>query len=424
MFWETLAESTVYMSLAAAVIVSIYHYGVYRSQVRAKRAEDFNNCANNLYSTNETAQITSAILLRSFLKRKAYKQDTINLIVALLRTLPSGNMQKTLADSISYIDNIDGQDFQDVNLNNASIKPKSRIMFEITKDDKYLQRRITMKCADFYNADINECSISNINAQEAIFYNCRMKNTTFHFSDFRNASFELANMENVKFKGCELEGANFSNVKALSTIKVFGKNYPKSAIIDYLDSKGNFSVKNLNNADNKYSDKEPVRKIFISKLGLMDALQVVHYNDVKDYLQRAYNTQFAYIDRNDYRDKGQLGTVKDGIKECSGMIVLAFSYLAVSEGYLHRNVEENRVENKCLPSPWMQIEATMANSLGMPILIIGEKGMIRNGIFEDTIVNSESSIFFVEYEELISNQRAIFDKWINLVDNYSLQKTN
>jgi hypothetical protein len=60
----------------------------------------------------------------------------------------------------------------------------------------------------------------------------------------------------------------------------------------------------------------------------------------------------------------------------------------------------------------------------MPILIIGEKGMIRNGIFEDTIVNSENSIFFVEYEELISNQKDIFDKWINLVDNYSLQKQN
>lgn len=424
MFWDTLAGSTVYISLAAAVIVSIYHYWVYRSQVRAKRSEDFNNCASNLYSPNETAQITSAILLRSFLKRKAYKQDTINLIVALLRTLPTGNMQKTLADSISYMGNVDGQDFQGVNLNNASIKPKSRIMYEITKDEKYLQRRINMKCADFFDADINESSISNINAQEAIFHNCRMKNTTLHFSDFRNASFELANMENVKFKGCELEGANFSKVKSLSTIKVFGKDYPKSTIIDYLDSKGEFSVKNLNNADNKYSDKEPMRKIFISKLGLMDALQVTHYNDVKDYLQRAYNAKFAYIDRPDYRDKGQLDTVKDGIKECTGMIVLAFSYLAVSEGYLHRNIEDKRVENKSLPSPWMQIEATMANSLGMPILIIGEKGMIRNGIFEDTIVNSENSIFFVEYEELISNQRAIFDKWINLVDNYSLQKTN
>ncbi len=422
---DTFKDSIPFITFVSGIIVSLYYLCIYRTQEQTKRAENFTNCSKNLFDENETAQITAAILLRGFLKYKRYRPDTINLIVALLRTLQTGNLQKTLADGISYIDSADGQDFQNVNMKNASIKPKARIMYEITSDHRYLRKGISMRCADFYNANLSCSSINNIHAQEAIFQNCMVKNTAFHHCCLRNAVFNQADLENVIFDNCDLVGATFMNAKYLDTVRLRGPMCDKSdKLLDYLNDKGVFNLSNIEHTSGKYIYKVPDRRIFISKLGLMSPAQISYFNDIKDYLIRAYNVTPVYIDRDKYKHDGQLNEINNKLSKCSGLIVLAFSYMDVTEGILHKNSGDDIIANRCYPSPWLHIETALAYNMGLPCLIISEKGTTLNGIFENSIVNCNENMFHIEYGALISDHKATFDQWIALTDNISIKKSN
>lgn len=92
----------------AAIVVFIY-------QRIKHNEENFIRITSDLHSDNHINQITSAILLRTFLSMRHYRKKALNVIVALLRVLPSGNLQKTLADGLTYMGKALGQDFQKVN---------------------------------------------------------------------------------------------------------------------------------------------------------------------------------------------------------------------------------------------------------------------------------------------------------------------
>ena len=110
----------------------------------------FSDCTKSLHSDNEVSRITAAILLRSYLRKPGFRKSALKVYVALLRVLPKGNVQKTLADGLGYIDKAIGHDFQKINMHDVLIKPKSYIKYEITENDKFKRFKI--------NAEIVWCA--------------------------------------------------------------------------------------------------------------------------------------------------------------------------------------------------------------------------------------------------------------------------
>ena len=390
--------------------------------------ERFKQYASDLYrEDNQTAQITSAILLRSYLTPKwlglnfSYVKSTLNLIAAILRHTQNGNLQKTLADSISFVGNADGQDFQNANMYKCSIKPNSRKQFEITGEKRMLEKRISLRGADFFKANISYSGLYCINAEKAVFYESALDNTTFHNCILRNADFRAADVHNLKFKNCQLDGANFAGARRLDTVKIYtGDNNEKvDYLLNYLDKDGVFVGLQ---SKPQYPIQDTPKKIFISKLGAMNTKQKFYFSYLTKYLESQYNYEFVQIEPEEYRDSGQIEMIVNRMSECSGILIFAFAYIHIDNGNMVGL--SNLLRNEEHISPWLQIEAAMANALyKLPCMVIAEEGVCCNGIFDSKIIKSEELLSRLDYKGKLSESDAeVFLQWSRMVDKHYFNK--
>lgn len=401
-------------TIIGAVAIFIYQ--------RNKSMNDrFKQYAMDLYKEdNLTAQITSAILLRSYLRpiyhlfTNPYKRDATNLIVAILRHIPNGNLQKTLADSISYISRADGQDFQRINLHAASIKPESRINFEITDNPKYLEERTSMRCADFYRSNITQCCIYHINAEKAIFFETLLCQTSFTNCILKNANFQNADVSKLKFIDCSMDGANFKGARCLETASVT-ENGNTYRLIDCIDINGKFEGYK---AKQRYFENGDKKSIFISRLGVMNAKQLNYYKHITELIKKQYNYTFEEIKPEDYWDSNQITMIKDRMAKCSGMIVFAFSYMKINEGKI-ANISQQIVDED-YSSPWLHIEAAMANAMyNFPTMVFAEENISCNGIFDDKVIQNDELMFKINFNGTLSeNDEKSLSGWSRAVDRY------
>lgn len=418
---DNVTVASTLISFFAAAVVFIYQH-------RKHDADMFSDCTKSLHSDNEVSRITAAILLRSYLRKPGFRKSALKVYVALLRVLPKGNVQKTLADGLGYIDKAIGHDFQKINMHDVLIKPKSYIKYEITENEKYKRFKIMMQRADFYRSNITECSIHSVNFDKAVFFDAKLYKTTFRNCTFQKADFRSADMNGVKFVGCDLEGAEFKDARRLETssvtiservmrnvvydehgnVKVVDDkdidpsiNYQKKLfveevkkpLLDFLDEKGRFSSKQ---SIGSYKEDTFRRFVFVSRLGIMDSRQQIQYERLLQYLADTYHLDFITLDRKEYMNYGQLNTIKDQMELCAGAIVFAFSYLDVESGAIHKNLSsEDMVDKKesSYTSPWIQIEAAFASSLKLPTLVVMGEGVECDGLFDDKIIVNDPLLF-------------------------------
>lgn len=403
----------------AAIVTILAGVIVYLFERLRNRNSRFDKCSSDLYSENETAQITSAILLRSFLKYRSYREDALNLISALLRVLPNGNLQKTLGDGLSFVTYADGQDFQGANLSKVSIKSSKRVRYEISGKKKYNVRSRFRK-ADFYRADISECSICSINFDKAVFMDTILTNTSFHNCSFRNANFKDADVSGTRFYACDLTGANFSTSRHRKDAMVITAEKERATELDkfplslYLDRNG--IVQKERQSVVIYPERDFTANVFLSHLGMMDSKQQLAYRNLKNWMEKTYHISFDEIRREDYRTSGQLKMVNDRLAQCCGVVIMAFSHLKVESGSIHDSQSEaiTNIKNESFPSPWLQIETAFARAEGLPCLVIVQKGVNCNGIFDKALVQNEKGLYMVEYDDSIKDMdQKVIRKWIN-----------
>lgn len=85
--------------------------------------------------------------------------------------------------------------------------------------------------------------------------------------------------------------------------------------------------------------------------------------------------------------------IKNKMKECAGIIILALPQIYVEKGISKKgSPSETSITAKQYPSPWNQIEGTMAYMLDLPMMIIAEEG-INDGLLE----NGTLPVFKNEY---------------------------
>ena len=412
------------LTISIAAITPIVAAIVYSVQNTARKDSFFKDCAKSLYSSNYVEQTTSAILLRDFIKKRKYASKTKNIMVALLRTSVPLSLQKTIADVFSYAQSLEGQDMQYINMLDAVIKPQSRIKFELTGDKKYNDERLSMRQADFYHAILQECNFNNVNATKAVFFCANLGGANFHNCIFKEANFKCAYMNGAKFdKDCELIKACFENAVGLSEAMVVNKgDGMEHPLIFFLDENGVFTHYQ---EDIRYKPKNKSHKIFVSKLGAMDSQQKMHYDNVLKVVSDFEDTKLDVIERENYPLVSQLSDVKAHMEGCDGCVIFAFEYMRVEAGFIHKNIigdDHKEIDSAILASPWLQIEAAIANSKRMPCLIVYDKGLLREGMFDTKLVDPDKNLFSVEYSDYIQTNNMVVKEWMSKVREYHYLK--
>jgi len=92
----------------------------------------------------------------------------------------------------------------------------------------------------------------------------------------------------------------------------------------------------------------------------------------------------------DYDMDAPLTAIRRLMLESNGLVTIAFRRSLIKEGVgkPDSDIEEEEYDlsNKWLTSPYCQIEPAMAFQLGLPVLILREKGVIAEGILEKGVL--------------------------------------
>ena len=142
----------------------------------------------------------------------------------------------------------------------------------------------------------------------------------------------------------------------------------------------------------------------------MNSSQQIDYDRIVMYLKNQYDLDIVYLDRCNYMKYGQLSTIHEKMACCAGAVVFAFSY----NKFLETDTDLKNTETRT--SPWLQIETAFANSMSIPTLIIMEKGVASEGIFDDKIVGYDALLSkFVYYGSLTETDKEAIEDWYNIV---------
>jgi hypothetical protein len=93
----------------------------------------------------------------------------------------------------------------------------------------------------------------------------------------------------------------------------------------------------------------------------------------------------------DYDMDAPLTAIRRLMLESNGLITIAFRRTYVERGTARlrtdiAKLQETTIDGVWLTTPWAHIESAMAYQLGLPVLILREKGVLDDGILERGIV--------------------------------------
>jgi hypothetical protein len=130
----------------------------------------------------------------------------------------------------------------------------------------------------------------------------------------------------------------------------------------------------------KIMDQE--RHIFVSVGGTANSQQEDFVRAVEDRL-RGEGMIPHTVGRNTFSSDAPLKAVTELMKKCSGAVVIALERSFFPSGISKRGGPREAVLSEIkLPTPWNQIEAAMAYSVSLPLLVIVEAGLQNEGLLE------------------------------------------
>jgi hypothetical protein len=89
------------------------------------------------------------------------------------------------------------------------------------------------------------------------------------------------------------------------------------------------------------------------------------------------------LGRNEWSSEQPLRAIRERMETCSGSVIVAFERTHIREGVDRgRSESDNLLSERGLPTVWNQIEAAMAHTLGHPLLVIVEDGLVSEGLLE------------------------------------------
>ncbi len=355
------------ITLGGAAIYAVYQilkdfFDFENRRIReAKEKDALSAVIDNLSSKEYTSRISAAIMLRRYLntriskKYKHLQKETINVIASMLKILPTGVFQKTLADGLAYARDLSNLDLQKTNLQDAYIGRKDK-------------KKIVVDNTDLYMSDLSYALIENAQGN-AIFYRSILYRTKFKKCNFMNANFSEADLSHTTFKDVYLTNADFTGAK----------NIPNE-IKCHLTQRGGRDIY----VDDKavtVNMKGAQKVIFMSVPSIMSKENELLSKDYKAFLENKGFNVLYYV-RDDYPQFGQLNKIKEQIMASTGMVVFGFKQTHIQKAVYRPNTEnEENWDNKWLSTPWNEIEVGMGLMRGLPIMMIKDP-TIESGIFD------------------------------------------
>ena len=347
----------------------IEYYGIKsKGKKRAEIYKSFEAVVKDLSSDNPVAQLSAAILLRQFFNVKIGKEyylykETMDVISAILRTLPIGVYQKTIADGLAYTNNLSKADLQRTNLQNVYLGSKSHVL--------------DLSLTDFYMANLSYSLIDNVKANNVILYNAILFNASIKNSDFTDANFRGADLTGIKFSNVILKGAVFKN--AINVPEDIQENI-KDGIYQSIEP---FTTTN----------KKQSKTIFFSMPGSMSKSDEITISAYLNYITKL-GFDVLYYNRDTYPRFGQLSQIKLAMEKSVALIAFGTKQTLIKQGtYRPGMVGEYNIENSWFSTPWNEIEVGMAVMRGIPILLVKDTD-IEMGIFDNVL--SESFILTLD----------------------------
>ena len=388
------------------ILLSLNQYFKYKTR-RDKLMiirEAFQTVVKSLASDVEVERMSGAILLRRFHDQRSevgiagspYGKEAIYVSTGILRGQCTGNFQKLVADGLAFALSLHRVDFQKTNLQFAYLGART-----VDQDSEEVEVKTDLTYADFYRADLSHASLKKSNAKGAVFYQARMHYTVFSGADLRQANFYEADLHGAIFKGALLEKANFSKAKNLPL--GFEDKLDEQGI--YIDSKP-FAAPN-SEANNTW--------IFISKPGSLNYNEQQFLNILQNKLEKE-GFLIKTLERSAYPKFGSIYEIQRLMSSCSGSIILGFKQLEVLNGlWLSDLKKEKEVKNFNMTTPWNQIEAGMAMTLGLPTIVISQNN-IKGGVFDNEIIESEPLLYqFLDLDFKADKNLKAFDEWCDNV---------
>jgi hypothetical protein len=121
--------------------------------------------------------------------------------------------------------------------------------------------------------------------------------------------------------------------------------------------------------------------IFLS-VGRTTSEQETFVASVEDYL-RANELRPRTVGRTEFSSEQPLKQVQRLMHECSGAVIIAYERLYIQDGIDRRGSDAEEPISPCsLPTVWNQIEAAMAYTVGLPLLVMVEVGLRNEGLLE------------------------------------------
>lgn len=381
-FFQGLTLFTTVGAALYGILTGIRDFRRKKARERMAHQKSFENLVEQLTSPNKSAQLAAAILLRRYfnLTKHSYEIDlrleTINVISSMLKILPVGVFQKTLADGLGYATDLSKCDLQKTNLQDVLLDNKNQ--------------DIAMNKTDLFLADLSYANLEGITGHGIVLYNAILFCARIRNCDFTDANMRGADLTGVVFKKCTLYGADFTGAK----------NIPPF-IKENLDKDNKFKVEGKIDAMHETKDK----CIFFSMPGVMSKEEELTTRIYQEYLVKE-GYEVIYYRRDEYPRFGQLNRVKESVKKSCGMIAFGFKQVHIPEAsYRPGTRDESLWKEKWLSTPWNGIEVGMGLTEGMPILLVHDP-IIQDGVFDDGL----SECFIAKISTMEDSRRLEYNK--------------
>lgn len=390
LFWSTLQASVVIVAALYAILKWAHDARTRKQKAVEEYQRSFDSVVAQLSSDNNSSQLSAAILLRRFFNQVPNKTnldlrvETINVISALLRTLPTGVFQKTVGDGLAYAFDLSNSDLQKTNL-----------------QDIYLGKKvgtIKMTSTDLFMADLSFALVENVDGQNAVFYHAILFNTQIKNCDFTSADFRGADLSNARFRKVILKNADFTGAI----------NIPEEISGNLVNGKyaGDTPVTT--------SSKKSGKTIFFSMPGCLSKKDEILTKDYKKILEDK-GFDVIYYQKDDYPQFGQFNKIRQSILDSSGMIAFGLKQINIKDGVYHPDTnQEVQMADKWLPTPWNELEVGMGLMNNLPILLVKDP-VIETGIFDKSL----SECFVATIESTLDSRRLEtnkeFAKWLDKI---------
>ncbi|WP_434798274.1 hypothetical protein [Terrisporobacter vanillatitrophus] len=152
--------------------------------------------------------------------------------------------------------------------------------------------------------------------------------------------------------------------------------------------------------------------VFLSRPTDLNSSEIETINKINGLLQ-ARGIKLRTIGTTDFPNETPMIAIKKVMDQCEGAIILGFPQIRIERGIKKAGTRnEEKIDSKDIPTPWNQIEATMAFMLDLPLLIIKDGG-IDGGVFDIGVTNNYIHKFNLKEQDWLNSEEFLqpFNEW-------------